>query len=685
MGGRCAYDRIATFGERSAGELHVPRGVAIGPDHRIFVADTGADGALGQLNVYDRSGSFAGKLSPGGHAHFQPVEVGVSADGVVYVLEQNGVAVHRFDAAGRYLGELRMPYGYSGATYSIRADHFAVQGDGTFWMLYRHGLVEHRDGRGALLGSFTVAADDLTGIGAANDGHVFVGRLNGGFTEYAANGAPLGTLNIAGASVAFAPDGDLVSGFAGSIWRINRDGTGRTEIGGGAGAPGSFTQVAGVAVAPAGALSAGRPGEQTLVVSDSASHRVHIVAPDGTPLAVVGEAQPSRLLRPQAAWGTPDGGMLVADTSNRRLVRFAATGAFAGRADAGIDSYPEAGAHNPATGDSVIIDGGGGGVRRFDAGGASLGSWPLPGGGSGFGRAITAADDGTVYVANSPTPRGGLIVAHRPDGTPIRTISGGHVDRPLALAPAPGGELFVVEGGLGNATVVDVFGPDGAHRRTMSELDCLYVKSIAVDHAGRIYAGLGDAIAVLDRSGALLARFGERGAGLGQFDGTRLSVLGNVLTIAETDNNRVTRVRIDATAFGAAERQPCGSVALATTTLTVKGASARVPLRCSGTFAAACDGSVAILRSSVGRGKRLKRKDVLARNAFRVAGAGVVALRLKKSDRRTLRSKRRLKARLLVRPSRGTPIYRRVTLRLPKARQTVDARRASGVPARARR
>ncbi|MEJ7797266.1 MAG: hypothetical protein WKF42_02115 [Solirubrobacteraceae bacterium] len=72
-GRSCAYDRIATFGQRSAGELHVPTGVAPAPDDRIYVADTGADGALGRLNVYDRTGSFVGELSPhraDRHAYF---------------------------------------------------------------------------------------------------------------------------------------------------------------------------------------------------------------------------------------------------------------------------------------------------------------------------------------------------------------------------------------------------------------------------------------------------------------------------------------------------------------------------------------------------------------------------------------------------------------------------------------
>ena len=87
--------------------------------------------------------------------------------------------------------------------------------------------------------------------------------------------------------------------------------------------------------------------------------------------------------------------------------------------------------------------------------------------------------------------------------------------------------------------MVEVSGPDGTYRRTIDALGCIDANSIAVDAAGRVYAGLGNRIAIFDRYGALLARFGEAGTGVGQFDGTRLSVLGNVLTSEDPVRDRV--------------------------------------------------------------------------------------------------------------------------------------------------
>jgi sugar lactone lactonase YvrE len=676
-GKRCAYDRIAVYGEGAPSELHTPRGVAVGADGRIYVADTNAFHSWGRLNVYDRAGAYVGQLSPG--TDFQPVDVGVSTDGTVYALDLSGTLVHRFDAAGRYTA-LKMPYGYSGTPgANVRSDSFAVQSDGTFWILYRQGFVEHRDRAGALIGSFTVPVQsNLPAITAAPDGHLLVGNPDGDVSEYSPSGSLVRTLNVpAGSRMSIAPDGDLVSGVVSTVYRIGRDGTGLTQFGSHGTAPGAFEQIEGVAVAPPGALAAGRPGEEVFVVADRDNHRVQIVAPDGAPLAVIGAPQDSTLLHPAAAWGMPDGRLLVADTHNRRIVSYTPSGAFGGRVDAGVAVWPEAGAYNPASGESIVLDGT---VRRLGADGTWLGSWPLRDdeGGTGFGPALAVGEDGTIYAAHAPGAHGAVITAYAPDGTPTRRISDPHLAGPTGLAPGPGGELFVLESD-GSHEWVDVLGPDGTYRRKIDALCRDTTHSIAVDAAGRIYAGQANRIAIFDRDGAVLARFGEAGTGIGQFDGTRLSVLGNVLTIAEVGNNRVTRVRIDPAALGSPEPAPCnrvyapissGRVHFGARTIAVRRARARVPLACVGAAAARCAGSVTLLRRSVKARGRLKRKDVLASAPFRVGRSGLVALKLKPAERRTLRRKHKLKVQLLVASKRGGPILRDVTLKLKKAKAT---------------
>lgn len=212
--------------------------------------------------------------------------------------------------------------------------------------------------------------------------------------------------------------------------------------------------------------------------------------------------------------------------------------------------------------------------------------------------------------------------------------------------------------------------------------------SRAVDGAGRVYAGLGGGVAVFDRSGALLARFGSRGSEVGQFGGTQLSVLGDVLTIAEQDNNRVTRVRINSSALATPERAPCGSVSLGSTSVLVQGTRAFVSLGCNGSLALSCDGSLTLVRRSANTAKKPRTKDVIASSAFRVSGRGTATVKLEAADRRVLRKQGRLAARLLVRPKLGGPISRAVVLRAaaaraPKATKTMAKRKTTSSAKRA--
>ena len=191
-------------------------------------------------------------------------------------------------------------------------------------------------------------------------------------------------------------------------------------------------------------------------------------------------------------------------------------------------------------------------------------------------------------------------------------------------------------------------------------------RSLATDAAGRVYVGDGSKVTVLSSAGALLARFGTAGAAIGQFDGTALSMLGDVLTITELDNNRVTRVRMSQAALaGPGEPSPCGSVGIATATLRVSGASARAPVQCRGSLAGTCTGTIALVKRGA-KARKLRRSDILASRAFEVGARNTksVALKLRRAERKVLRSKRVLKLRLVIAPARGAASNVAVTLRL---------------------
>lgn len=109
---------VKTVGGQGAGALHEPRGVAVGPSGRVFVADAGAD----RIQVYDRDGaylsSFGEKGSEPGHLR-DPESVALGADGRIYVADtgndrvqvftEQGILLYQVGSSGKLPGQLRGP------------------------------------------------------------------------------------------------------------------------------------------------------------------------------------------------------------------------------------------------------------------------------------------------------------------------------------------------------------------------------------------------------------------------------------------------------------------------------------------------------------------------------------------------------------------------------------------------
>jgi len=287
-----------------------------------------------------------------------------------------------------------------------------------------------------------------------------------GVAELAGDGGPATAASLALPSdvAPLADGGYLIADTANHrIRRVGPDGTISTVAGAGPGAPaaGAYAGDGGPATSADVRLNlprgvAVRAGGGFLI-ADTGNHVIRHVAPDGTITTVAGQpgvagaggTSPRSLLLngPQGVAGLPDGGFLIADTGNHRIVRVDGSGAVAVVAGTGTDDGP-LGDGGPATravlrlparvdalagGGFLIADTGQNRVRRVDTDGTITtvaGSSYEPGfagdGGPATSARLDAPEgiavraDGAIAIADTGNQRIREVAAN---GT-IRTIAG---------------------------------------------------------------------------------------------------------------------------------------------------------------------------------------------------------------------------------------------------------------------
>lgn len=156
------------------------------------------------------------------------------------------------------------------------------------------------------------------------------------------------------------------------------------------------------------------------VVADFGNHRVQVLAPDGSVVAVWGRKGEAlgELREPTDVAVGPDGSVFVADTWNNRVQVFDPRGEV--RREWSAEFYGPRGIAVGRDGSVWVADTGNHRIVRFDAEGAVLGEWGERGSAAGalyepMGLAVDASGD--IVVCDSGN---GRLQVFRPDGT-LRT------------------------------------------------------------------------------------------------------------------------------------------------------------------------------------------------------------------------------------------------------------------------
>lgn len=287
---------------RGPGQFSFPRAVAVGPDGKIYVADSGNN----RVQVFNPDGSFLRqwgstcKLDKGegcqgkGEGQFnEPWGIAVDKDGNVFVADTWNHRVQKFDNQGKFLamwgifestsGELGRPHAF----YGPRA--LAIGQDGNLYAMDTGNkrvqvfapdgaaIIQHGGG-GLIDGRF----DEPTGLAQDGTGAWYVADTwNHRVQKFDRNFKYLAQWPIAGwesqsvvnkPAVAVDPARNLVYVTDPENFRVlvfNSDGSFRATFGVYGNDPGSFTMPTGIAVGPDGRV----------YVADGDAHRIMIFPP----------------------------------------------------------------------------------------------------------------------------------------------------------------------------------------------------------------------------------------------------------------------------------------------------------------------------------------------------------------------------------------------------------------------
>lgn len=467
-----ALEPLTTFGSKGSGpgQFLGVYDVAAGPGFDetgaptevVYATDNGGGGTNGRIAKFDTAGRFIGTVGAG--LGFRLRQIAVAPDGTVYVTDGSRPGVRMFDAAGNYLrffggrgtadgkfgGDPRgIGIAPNGDVYVTDSNNYRVQvfsSTGKF----KFAIAPQAPEPGAFGGP--------KGLVVTSDGVLMVADLWGyGLIEFTQSGTWLRTLFGTrppddGVNTPRGLDVDetgrvfVLDWWHQRVVRVNADGSGPQPLGGTAtrNDPGGLNFPWDVKV---------QPGTGILFIANRESHEIEVLNPDGSPRTDFGTigSEANQLRFPQALAFAPDGTLLVSDSENHRLVRFALDSQGRGTQIAtygeGLLKLPGGIATAP-DGTIWVADSNNNTVRRLDPSGQWT-SFTAAVGLTTFRRpwGVTVGPDGNIWIADTGKNR---VIEMTPDGTALAVTSGAFdgkaLDAPSGIAfSADGSTLYVAD------------------------------------------------------------------------------------------------------------------------------------------------------------------------------------------------------------------------------------------------
>ncbi len=596
VGAVCPYTRVASIGRRGAGVLRCPEALAFAPDGDLYVADQFSH----VVQRFSPAGRFLGQWGSygSGPGQFGAVDgLAVDGRGDVYVLDSTHARVERFTPSGRLLGEWGRPgpalgefdfgpgsgpdkppgggiavgggYVYVSDSAANRIVRFDL--DGSHPLLWgRSGSApgELSSPRGLVVaggvvyvadeGNHRIQALSLSGrplyaegtfgkepgefvnpfgvvvhggrVYAVDDNNnriVVLSRTLHYLEEWSGEGAfQLSYIR----ATAVSPSGHVYVADTGHerVVAFTPTGQGLLAFGTPGTSPGQLIAPLGVAADGAGAFVVETYGSRSPIYQFGASLRYRGEWQRGGG-AIVG----SHWFGPTAAVVAPDGSLWVTDPRNGLVRHLSSAGGYLGAL--GDPSPAPAGEPVASIGAPSAGAGSGSGSEGGSAGGVETALLePL-------GVALSPSG-AVVYVADTGA---GRILRFSSSYRPLGRLGSVLLDRPVAVAVAPSGAVYVADAGLDRVfelgpagALLDSWGGPGHGPGRFEE-----PSGIAVDSTGHVFVSDRrlNRVQKFSSRGRLLAAWGAPGGGLGQLSspaGLAVDCRGAVL-VADTANNRV--------------------------------------------------------------------------------------------------------------------------------------------------